>query len=90
MQRGEIVEQGGAEETFQHPRASLHPGAAAGEPKPDPAPAAPEAKVVVSAEDLKVHFPIKRGILRRTVGHVKAVDGITIQIHGGRNPWRGW
>ncbi len=53
------------------------------EPKPDPAPAAPDAPIVVSAKDLKVHFPIKRGILRRTVGHVKAVDGVSVAIHQG-------
>ncbi len=83
MQKGEIVEQGGAEETFQHPKHPYTQALLKAEPKPDPAPAAPEAKVVVSAQDLKVHFPIKRGILRRTVGYVKAVDGITIAIHEG-------
>ncbi len=83
MQKGEIVEQGGAEETFQHPQHPYTQALLKAEPKPDPAPAAPDAKVVVAAEDLKVHFPIKRGILRRTVGYVKAVDGITIAIHEG-------
>jgi peptide/nickel transport system ATP-binding protein len=35
------------------------------------------------AEDLKVHFPIRRGFFKRVVGHVKAVDGITLAIHQG-------
>ncbi|WP_332117722.1 ABC transporter ATP-binding protein [Azorhizobium caulinodans] len=83
MQKGEIVEQGGAEETFLHPKHPYTQALLKAEPKPDPAPAAPEAKVVVSAQDLKVHFPIKRGILRRTVGHVKAVDGVSVEIHEG-------
>ncbi|HQS10450.1 MAG TPA: ABC transporter ATP-binding protein [Xanthobacteraceae bacterium] len=83
MSKGEIVEQGGAEETFLHPKHPYTQALLHAEPKPDPAPAAPDAKVVVSAQDLKVHFPIKRGILRRTIGHVKAVDGVTLDIHEG-------
>ncbi|MEP9379620.1 ABC transporter ATP-binding protein [Aquabacter sp. CN5-332] len=83
MQKGEIVEQGGAEETFTNPQHPYTKALLRAEPKPDPAPAAPDAPVVVSAQDLKVHFPIKRGILRRTVGHVKAVDGVSVAIHQG-------
>ncbi|MEP9367605.1 ABC transporter ATP-binding protein [Xanthobacter sp. VNH20] len=83
MSKGEIVEQGGAEETFLHPKHPYTQALLHAEPKPDPAPAAPDAKVVVSAQDLKVHFPIKRGILRRTIGYVKAVDGVTLDIHEG-------
>jgi peptide/nickel transport system ATP-binding protein len=40
--------------------------------------------VLLQVEDLKVHFPIKRGVLRRTVGHVKAVDGVSFQLAEGR------
>jgi microcin C transport system ATP-binding protein len=83
MQKGEIVEQGGAEETFQHPQHDYTKALLKAEPKPDPAPAAPDAPIVVEATDLKVHFPIKRGVLRRTVGHVKAVDGVSIAIRKG-------
>lgn len=83
MRHGEIVEQGMAEETFQHPRHPYTQALLHAEPKPDPAPAAPDAPVVVSTDDLKVYFPIKRGILRRTVGHVKAVDGVTVSVHQG-------
>jgi peptide/nickel transport system ATP-binding protein len=43
-----------------------------------------DADVLLRAEDLKVHFPIRRGILRRTVGHVRAVDGVTFAIEAGR------
>jgi microcin C transport system ATP-binding protein len=39
--------------------------------------------VVVSTDDLKVWFPIKRGVLRRVIGHIKAVDGISIEIRKG-------
>ena len=46
----------------------------------------PEAPgpVLLQVEDLKVHFPIRRGVLRRTVGHVKAVDGVSFQLAEGR------
>jgi peptide/nickel transport system ATP-binding protein len=40
--------------------------------------------VIVEVEDLKVHFPIRKGVLKRTVGYVKAVDGVSLAIHSGR------
>ena len=83
MQKGRIVEQGETEATFRAPQHPYTQALLKAEPKPDPAPAAPDAPVVVSADDLKVHFPIKRGLMRRTVGHVKAVDGVTVSIHQG-------
>jgi peptide/nickel transport system ATP-binding protein len=54
---------------------------------PPPAPpreAALEAAVLLEARDLQVHFPIRRGVFRRTVGHVKAVDGVSLAIREGR------
>ena len=54
---------------------------------PPPAPprvAAAESPVLLEATDLQVHFPIRRGVLRRTVGHVKAVDGVSLAIREGR------
>jgi peptide/nickel transport system ATP-binding protein len=45
---------------------------------------APATPLVLEAVDLKVHFPIRRGVFRRTVGHVKAVDGVSLAIHEGR------
>ena len=55
----------------------------AAEPKPDPAPAQPDAPMVLEATDLKVWFPIKRGVLRHVVGHIKAVDGVSIALRQG-------
>jgi microcin C transport system ATP-binding protein len=55
----------------------------AAEPKPDPALPRPQAPVVVSTDDLKVWFPIKRGLMRKIVGHIKAVDGVSIEIRKG-------
>ncbi|HUG76461.1 MAG TPA: oligopeptide/dipeptide ABC transporter ATP-binding protein, partial [Burkholderiales bacterium] len=45
---------------------------------------APEGKVLLQVEDLRVHFPIRRGILKRTVGSVKAVDGVSLELRAGR------
>jgi peptide/nickel transport system ATP-binding protein len=41
-------------------------------------------QVLLEAKDLKVHFPIRRGVFRRTVGHVRAVDGVSLELRGGR------
>jgi peptide/nickel transport system ATP-binding protein len=43
-----------------------------------------EKPLLLQVEDLKVHFPVKRGILKRTVGHVKAVDGVSFELREGR------
>ena len=45
--------------------------------------AARNAPVVMSTNDLKVWFPVKRGLLRRTVGHIKAVDGVSLSVRKG-------
>ncbi|MDH5350244.1 MAG: dipeptide ABC transporter ATP-binding protein [Betaproteobacteria bacterium] len=55
--------------------------APAGEPA---ARAAAAARPLLEVRDLKVHFPIRRGVLRRTVGHVKAVDGVSLAVAEGR------
>jgi ABC-type microcin C transport system duplicated ATPase subunit YejF len=41
----------------------------------------PDAKPILEVEDLKMYFPVKSsGLVRRTVGHVQAVDGISFQV----------
>ncbi len=82
MQKGEIVEQGGAEATFNNPRHPYTQALLKAEPKPDPAPAS-DGAIVLDAQDVKVHFPIKKGFFRKTVGHVKAVDGVSLSIRRG-------
>src|SRR5213075_3607795 len=49
----------------------------------DPAPLQPQAPVVVETKDLKVWFPVKRGVMRKVVGHIKAVDGVSIAVRQG-------
>src|SRR6476660_5485448 len=83
MNSGKIVEQGPAEQVFTAPKHPYTSALPAAEPKPDPAPPRPNSPVVMSADNLKVWFPIKRGLLRTTVGHIKAVDGVSLAVRKG-------
>lgn len=83
MQNGELVEQADCETLFnapQHPYTCTLLGA---EPSGDPVDA-PAAETLLAVENLRVWFPIKKGLLRRTVDHVKAVDGINFSLQRGQ------
>jgi len=83
MQRGRVVEQASCEELFRNPQHPYTQELLAAEPSGDPAPAEP-APPLLEVKDLRVWFPIKKGLLRRTVDHIKAVDGVTFSLPKGQ------
>ena len=83
MTKGRIVEHGPVADVFDHPQHSYTQHLLSAEPKGRPADVDPAAPEILRLDDLKVHFPIKRGVLRRTVGHVMAVDGVSIALREG-------
>ena len=83
MTQGRIVEQGPVAEVFDRPQHSYTQHLLSAEPKGRPAAADPSAPEILRLDELKVHFPIRRGLMRRTVGHVKAVDGVSIALREG-------
>lgn len=84
MTGGEIVESGPTEQIFTNPQHSYTQHLLSAEPKGNPPASNPDAPIIVKGDNVKVWFPIKRGVMRRTVGHIKAVDGIDVVVREGQ------
>ncbi|OYR10459.1 ABC transporter ATP-binding protein [Brucella grignonensis] len=84
MSKGKIVETGPTKEIFDNPQHEYTKHLLAAEPKGEPPLADLSAKKVMEGKDVRVWFPIKKGFLRKTVDHVKAVDGINVTLRAGQ------
>ncbi len=82
MNRGEIVEAGPVDEVFTRPSHDYTRHLLAAEPKGQP-PEPGAGEPILSARNLKVWFPVRRGLFKRTIGHIKAVDGVDLELRRG-------
>jgi microcin C transport system ATP-binding protein len=84
MQRGKAVETGDAKAVFANPQHAYTKLLLTAEPKGAPPPSDTSAPAVLETKNLKVWFPIRRGFFRKTVGHIKAVDGVDATVRAGQ------
>ncbi|MBO0764071.1 MAG: ABC transporter ATP-binding protein [Hyphomicrobiaceae bacterium] len=83
MNAGHVVEEGRTEDVLGNPQHPYTRQLVSAQPKGSPPEPRPTAPAVLETENLKVWFPIKKGLLRRTVDHVKAVDGLSLKLRAG-------
>ena len=83
MTAGEIVEQAATEDIFERPQHAYTKHLLSAQPGGKPASPPDDAATVMTAENLRVWFPIKAGVFRRTVDYVRAVDEITLEVREG-------
>ncbi|MFW6324228.1 MAG: ABC transporter ATP-binding protein [Desulfovibrionales bacterium] len=85
MYQGWIVESGRTEDVFGNPKDEYTRKLIEAEPSGGPVPSPPDSPVVLRTRNLRVHFPIKKGILKRTVEHVRAVENVSLSLAQGRS-----
>ncbi len=83
MKDGVVVESGLVSEVFGAPCHPYTRMLLAAEPRGQPLPLRTNAAPLMQATDVQVHFPVRRGVLRRTVTHIRAVDGVDVVVHEG-------
>lgn len=83
MTKGKIVETGTVDDVFDRPQHAYTRHLLASEPRGEPPPADPSKPTVMKGEDIRVWFPIKAGLMRKVVDHVKAVDGVSLSLRAG-------
>ena len=83
MKDGKIVEENAVADIFKSPQHPYTRALLAAEPHPHALQPNPTGDIVLKTDNLKVWFPIKRGVMRKTVGHIKAVDGVSVEVRKG-------
>ena len=83
MSEGQIVESKPIDKLFANPEHPYTRKLIGSEPSGVPNPISDSAEKILEVDDLKVWFPIQKGILKRTIGYIKAVDGISFSIRSG-------
>ncbi len=83
MRLGEIVEKGTVADVFGRPQHEYTRRLLASEPKGTPPEVPDDAAEMLATEGFRVWYPIKAGVFRRTVDHIKAVDEVTLQVRAG-------
>src|SRR3954470_22432646 len=84
MKDGAVVEHGDVSAVFGAPQHAYTRHLIAAQPKGPPPVASEAAPELMAADALKVWFPIRRGLIRRTVGYIKAVDGVSLRVRSGQ------
>ena len=83
MSQGRVVEDGPTDRIFDDPRHDYTKHLLSSEPSGAPDPGPVDAGELIAARNIKVWFPVRKGLLRRVVGHIKAVDGISLKLRQG-------